>query len=41
MLEDDFEHLEMATYTIILVGSVLDVEMTILDQQSKGIPIDE
>jgi hypothetical protein len=24
-----------------VVGSVLDVEMTILDKQSKGIPIDE
>ena len=23
------------------VGSVLDVEMTMLDKQSKGIPIDE
>jgi hypothetical protein len=22
-------------------GSVLDVEMTILDKQSKGVPIDE
>ena len=24
-----------------LAGSVLDVEMTILDKQSKGVPIDE
>src|SRR5262245_19154001 len=27
--------------TVSVLGSVLDVEMTILDKQSKGIPLDE
>jgi hypothetical protein len=26
---------------LAIVGSVLDVEMTMLDKQSKGVPIDE
>ena len=30
-----------ASYFAGAAGSVLDVEMTILDKQSKGIPIDE
>ena len=34
-------HLREVSETGEAVGSVLDVEMTILDKQSKGIPIDE
>jgi hypothetical protein len=30
-----------AVVAVPQIGSVLDVEMTMLDQQSKGIPIDE